>query len=107
MAFLEDVVDLITGEITHIGLSANGTTEYSGGSYAHKAPTYAAASAGAADITATLEFDGTANSGPITHLVFKRTGGAWVFRPVTSSMSFNSDGRLDVTSAPVTAAFPA
>jgi hypothetical protein len=107
MAIHEDIVDLITDEISHIGLSDDGATEYSGGSYAHLVPTYAAASSGAADITGTLEFDGSANDGPITHLIFKRAGSAWVIRPVGSSESFNSDGRLDVTSAEVTSAFPA
>lgn len=104
MAFLEDVVDAITTDISHIGLSDDGTTEYSGGSYAHKVPTYAAASSGSADITATLEFDGTALDGPITHLIYKKASAAWVFVAVDSALSFNSDGRLDVTSAPVTAA---
>jgi hypothetical protein len=107
VAFVEDVVDYITGEVSHIGLSTDGSTEISGGGYVHLAPNYAAAASGAADITATLEFSGTANSGPVTHLIFKRAGVAWTIRPVTSPASFNSDGRLDVTSAPVTAAFVA
>lgn len=107
MAFLEDVVDLITGEISHIGLSDNGSSEITGGGYAHQAVTYEAAAAGAADITATLEFTGTPNSGPITHLIFKRAGASWVIRPVNTPASFNSDGRIDVTSAEVSAAFPA
>jgi hypothetical protein len=104
--FLDDVVDLITDEISHIGLSTNGTTEYSGGGYAHQAVTYDPASSGSADITATLEFDGAANAGPVTHLLFKRAGAAWVYRPVNTPASFNSDGRIDVTSAAVSAAFP-
>lgn len=105
MAFLEDVIDDITGQISHIGLSDDGATEYSGGAYAHLVPTYAAAAGGAADITATLEFDGAASDGPITHLIFKKAGAAWVIRPVVTPQSFNGDGRLDVTSAEVTAAF--
>jgi hypothetical protein len=106
MAFLEDVVDGITADITQIGLSDDGASEYSGGSYTHLVPSYASASSGAADLSATLEFDGGANDGPITHLIFKRAAGN-VIRPVDSPASFNSDGRLDVTSAEVTAAFPA
>ena|SRR5690606_38277657 len=115
MAFLDDVVDLITAQISHIGLSEDGVTEYSGGSYTHLVPSYAAASSGAADLSATLEFDGAANDGPITHLVFKRSGSDWVYRPlgawvegefVPAPVSFNSDGRLNVTSAEVTADFP-
>ena len=108
MAFLDDVVDGLTAQIVKIGLSDDGATEYSGGSYGRLAPTYDASSSGAADLSATLEFDGTANDGPITHLIFYEDDGGeavWVIRPVTSSASFNSDGRLDVTSAEVTAAF--
>lgn len=104
MAFLDDVVDLITDEVTHIGLSSNGTTEISGGGYAHQAVTYASASSGAADIVATLEFDGTPNSGPITHAILKRSGGAWQFVALDSPVSFNSDGRLDITSGEISAA---
>lgn len=107
MAFLEDVVDSIASEITAIGLSADGTTEYAGTGYAAQTPTYPAASAGATDISnGPLQFDGDANDGPITHLIYKRAAGD-VFRTVDASMSFNSDGRLDVSSAPITAAFPA
>jgi len=106
MAFLDDVVDLITAQISHIGLSEDGVTEYSGGEYTHLVPSYAAASSGVADLTATLEFDGAANDGPITHLVFKRSGSDWVYRALDSPVSFNSDGRLNVTSAEVTADFP-
>lgn len=107
MPFLDDVIDGITADISHIGLSEDGATEYAGGTYAHLAPTYGASAAGVAEITAALEFDGAANDGPITHLVFKKAGAAWVYRPVAVAKSFNSDGRIDVTSAPVTAAFPA
>lgn len=109
MAFLEDVVDLITAEISHIGLSANGSTEISGGGYSHVAATYNAAASGQATLQGTpLQFNGTPNSGPITHLIFKRAGASWVIRPVTGDpKNFNSDGRLDVTSATVTQAFVA
>lgn len=105
MAFIEDVVDWIAGEVSHIGLSADGTTEYAGTGYVHLAPTYGAAAAGTADLAATLAFDGGANDGPITHLIFKRAGAEWVIRPVDTSASFNSDGRLDLTSAPISSAF--
>ena len=108
MAFLEDVVDWIASEVTQIGLSSNGTTEITGGGYVHLAPTYGAAVAGVADITATLAFDGTVGTN-ITHLIYKRTPVAtpenWVIRPVALAAAFNSDGRLDVTSAEVSAAF--
>ena len=106
MAFLDDVVDLITAQISHIGLSEDGVTEYSGGSYTKLVPSYGSASSGSADLSATLEFDGVANDGPITHLVFFKSGSVWAIRPVVEEKRFNSDGRLDVTSAPVTADFP-
>ena len=106
MAFLDDVVDLITAQISHIGLSKDGETEYSGGNYAAQPVTYDPSSDGAADIAETLEFEGVPNDGPITHLIWKRGSEAWVFRPVDTPRSFNSDGRLDVTSAEVTASFP-
>lgn len=101
MAFEEDVVDLVADEVTHIGLSTNGTTEISGGGYTHQAVTYPSAASGSTDIPATLEFDGTPNSGPITHLVYKRASGAWTFAAVNTPASFNSDGRLDVPSAEI------
>ncbi|HEV7651338.1 MAG TPA: hypothetical protein VGP26_24575 [Actinophytocola sp.] len=107
MAFNEDVVDWITGEIVSIGLADGATAgdEISGNGYAALAPTYGAASSGAADITGTLEFDGPANAGPITHLIFRNAAGVWVIRPAASPVSFNSDGRLDLTSAEVTSTF--
>jgi len=103
MAFIDDVVDLITAEISHIGLSKDGVTEYSGGEYTHLVPSYAAASGGVADLSATLEFDGVANDGPITHYVLKRSTEAWRFVELDAPVSFNSDGRLDLTSAKITA----
>ena len=106
MAFLDDVVDLITAQVSHIGLSKDGETEYSGGNYAAQPVTYDPSSDGAADIAETLEFEGVPNDGPITHLIWKRESENWVFRPVDTPRSFNSDGRLNVTSAEVTASFP-
>jgi len=108
MAFLEDVIDMITADIVSIGLADGATAgdEITGNGYAALAPTYGAAASGEADITATLEYDGPVNGGPVTHLIFRNAGGVWEIRPVDSPVSFNSDGRLDLTSAPVTAAFP-
>lgn len=107
MAFLEDVVDQITAQISHIGLSLDGSTEYAGAGYSHLAPSYGAAASGVADLSAALQFDGGANDGPVTHLIFKKDAGAtvWTIRPVDTLLSFNSDGRLDLTTAPVTAGF--
>lgn len=110
MAFQEDVVNWITSEVTFIGLSSDGATEITGGGYVPLAPIYAAAAAGAADITnGPLEFNGTALLN-ITHLIFKRgiaPGTIWVVRAVAVAKTFNSDGRLNVDSALVTSAFPA
>ncbi|MCA1791511.1 MAG: hypothetical protein LC667_17180 [Thioalkalivibrio sp.] len=107
--FLDDVAELIAAEVSHIGL-ANGPAsgdEFSSGGYAHLVPTYGAAAAGEADITVPLEFDGPANT-EVTHLVYKRAGAFWVSRAVDTAESFNSDGRINVTSAKVgPATFPA
>ena len=103
MAFLEDVVADIVADISHIGLGTSATVEVSGGGYAHKVPTYGTPAAGAADITATLEFDGPAALG-VTHVHYKKAGTLWMARPVDAVKSFNADGRLDLTSAEVTAA---
>lgn len=105
MAFLDDVTDFIADETTHIGLSKDGATEYSGGNYAAQPVTYDPASDGAADIAETLEFEGVPNDGPITHLIWKRSSENWVFRPVDTPANFNSDGRLNVTSAAIQSAF--
>jgi len=104
MAFVDDVIDLITAEVTHIGLSEDGETEYSGGSYEALVPSYAAAVSGEADLVESLEFEGVANDGPITHFILKRDAEEWKFVQVGEPKSFNSDGRLDLTSAAITAA---
>jgi hypothetical protein len=115
MAFLDDVLDLITAEVTFIGLSHNGSTEYGGEGYVHLAPNYSPASGGAAPLSnAPLQFNGDPNAGPITHLIFKRetatpgTHEAWVTRALPAGgISFNSDGRLDINQATITQAFVA
>lgn len=104
MAFLDDVVDSIASQVTEIGLAIDGT-EVAGGGYAALAPDYADSSGGVADLTTALEYSGPANAGPVTGLVFKRAGGDWVTRPVDEPLSFNSDGRIDVESAPVDESF--
>lgn len=102
MAFSEDIVDWITSEITAIGLAdgPTGGDEVSGGGYVALSPSYTSASGGSADLSATLEFDGPEN-GTVTHVIFKNSGGTWFVRSLGSSMSFNSDGRFDLTSAEV------
>lgn len=105
MAFADDVVNGLTAQIVSIGLSTSSSAagEVSGGGYAVKTPTYASSSGGTADITSALQFNGPANSGPVTHLIYRKASGVWVIDPVTTPLYFNSDGRLDVTSAPVSA----
>lgn len=112
MAFIDDVADLVTGEITDISLheadpGTNGASEVSGGSYARLAPAYNASSGGTANLSATLEFDGPANGGPVTHIGFWRGVTFWQGRSVSVSRSFNSDGRLNLSSAPVSASVSA
>lgn len=103
MAFTDDVAGLVASEVSHIGLGTDATTEVSGGGYTHLVPTYGAAAGGQANLTSTLQFSGPANAGPVTHLLFKRAGVLWRAVAVATPQSFNSDGRLDVSSAPVTA----
>ena len=103
MAFIEDVIDWITSEVTHIGLSEDGASEYSGGDYAALAPTYGSAASGSVYLSAALVFDGVANDGPITHYVLKRRSELWRFVALGSPVAFNSDGRLDLTSAKINA----
>ena len=103
MAFLEDIVADTINDISHIGLGTSATTEVTGGGYAHKVPTYGTPAAGAADITTTLEFDGPVGTN-VTHVFFKKGGSLWIARPVDAAKVFNADGRLDLTSAEVTAA---
>ena len=107
MAFADDVADLIAAEVSHIGLGLDATTEVTGNGYSAQVPTYPAASGGSTDLSATLEFDGPVNSGPVTHLFYKRAGTLWIAVEVDTPQSFNSDGRLNVTSAEVSSALGA
>jgi len=103
MALIDDLALAAAAEVEAIGLATDSTTEVTGGSYTRLAPTYAgSASGGKVDITAALEFDGPANT-EVTHLIFETAGGD-IFRPVATPRSFNSDGRLNLTSAEITVA---
>ena len=106
MATLDDAIDAVTADITTIGLSTSSVAggEVTGGGYTPLAPTYAAATSSAADITAPLAFNGPAGT-VATHLIFRTAAGVLRVQALTASRTFNSDGRLDVTSAEVTAAF--
>jgi len=105
VSVLDDAADLIAAEISHIGLSADGETEMSGGGYEHQVPTYAPASGGVADLADTLAFDGPPDFGPVTHLVFKRDGAVWSFRAADDQVSFDGAGRLYLPVAPVAQEF--
>lgn len=106
MAFLEDVVDDIAGQIVSIGLStsSDAADEITGGGYAAIDPNYGSASSGSVALPSTLEFDGPANAGPVTHVIIRRTGGVWLTQALDSPVSFNSDGKLNVTTATISAA---
>ena len=112
MAFVDDATNLITGEISNISLhtgnpGTTGTNEVSGGGYARRAPSYNASSSGSADLSATLEYNGPANGGPVTFIGYWRGSTFWQGRAVGTSRSFNSDGRLNLSSAPVSASVSA
>jgi hypothetical protein len=108
VATLDDAVTAITADITTIGLSMSSVVggEVTGGGYAPLAPTYAAATSSAADITAPLAFSGPAGT-VVTHLIFRTAAGVLRVRALDAPRTFNSDGRLNVTSAQVTIAFGA
>jgi len=104
MAFADDVVDWITGEITTIGLASGSleANEITGGGYAPIAPDYPASGTdGESDISAPLEFSGPPNQS-ITHAIFRRAAGVWFIRPLDAPDNLNSDGRWDMTSAAIT-----
>jgi hypothetical protein len=101
MAFLDDVRDWIAGQVSHIGLGTNATTEVSGGGYAHIAVTYTNGNLN----NTPLQFNGPAGT-TVTHLLFKRSGSLWVARAVVTPQAFNTSGRLDVSASAVTAVFP-
>lgn len=111
MAALDSAVNAYAADIALIGLSKSSTTagEVTGGGYTRLAPTYSTSSGGAAsaNLTGTLQFSGPANDGPITHIIVQFDDGSTVVRPVSAPASLNSDGRIDVTSAQVTAALGA
>lgn len=110
MSIHDDIVNFVTGDITHLGLLTGPTVaeEISGGSpaYSRLVPTYSAASAGSADLTAPLEFNGPADAGPITHILYVRTAPLEdVIRPVETPTSLNEDGRINIVSARVPSTF--
>lgn len=103
---LDEILDSIAAEVTHIGLltSADPGDEVTGNGYARQVPTYGAASDGSVDITATLEFSGPPST-EVTHLLYVRGSDEPIVRPVTAPKQINGDGRIDVTSAELTLAY--
>ena len=93
-------VGLFTSDPTDAGTG----TEVSGGSYARKAATFAAASGGSASTNATITFDtATANWGTITHIGLwdASTGGNLLFHgAVTTSKTIESGDTFQITSGP-------
>jgi hypothetical protein len=106
MAALDSAVNAYAGEIAAIGLSKSSSAagEVTGGGYERLTPTYTTSTGGAAsaDLTGALEFDGPANDGPITHAIIEYDDATTRVVALTESVSFNSDGRLNLTSAEVT-----
>lgn len=100
MPVADDTADWIAGEINELGLEFEGT-EISGNGYARLEPTYGAATSGVADLDATLEFDGPENADVDAVRFYRPTDDLWFTRDLTAAAQFNSDGRLDLTSAPI------
>ena len=97
MAFVDTAAANVASGITAIGLGTDSSTEVTGGGYTRLTPDYD----GGTDLAAPLEFDGPANT-TVTHLIFVNAGGT-AFAELDEPLTFNSDGRLDIDSAEVTA----
>jgi hypothetical protein len=110
VAALDSAVNAYAADIALIGLSTSNVVggEVTGGGYTRLAPTYATSSGGAASaaLTAALEFDGPAGT-VVTHAIIQYDDASTVVRALAASRTFNSDGRLDLTAATVTAALGA
>lgn len=107
MTIYDDAADLIAAEVATISLHLANDSEVTGSGYTRLAPTYAAASGGVADLASTLEFDGPSGTTPTQYGLRDSGGTLWGdLIPITSPEAFNSDNRLDLTSAPITVAAP-
>lgn len=84
----------------------SGANEVSGGSYARKAATFAAASGGSASTNATVTFDAaTANWGTITHIALydASTAGNLLFHgAVTTSKTIETGDTFQISSGNLT-----
>lgn len=107
MTIFDDAADLIAAEVATISLHLSNDAEVTGGGYTRLAPNYAAASDGTADLDAPLEFSGPNGTTPTQYGLRDSNGDLWGdLIPITSPQPFNSDDRLDLTSAPITVAAP-
>lgn len=105
---LDDTADWITGEVTAMSLHTAdpgdaGADEVSGGGYARLVPTWTAASGGTATLSATLEFSGPAGT-QVTHLGLHNASGFWEGVALDSPITFNLDGRVDISAGTVSVA---
>lgn len=107
MAALDSAVNAYAADIAAIGLSTTSLVggEVTGSGYARLVPVYATSSGGAAaaDLSATLEFDGPSGT-VVTHAIVQYDDASTRLFALTASRTFNSDGRLDLDTAEITAA---
>jgi len=107
MAALDSAVNAYAADIALIGLSTTNLVggEVTGGGYGRLAPTFTTSSGGGAavDLTATLEFDGPSGT-VVTHAIVQYDDASTRVFPLAASKTFNSDNRLDLVTAAVTAA---
>ena len=99
MAVENDTADWVAGQVSELGLEFQGT-EISGNGYSRLTPTYDPAAGGVADISSTLAFDGPENA-DVDAVRYIRDGSVWFTRNLTEPEAFNSDGRIDLSSAPI------
>lgn len=105
MALVDDMVDLATSQIDEVSLHLANGDEVSGSGYTRLSPTFAAASDGETDLTATLEYNGP--MGQEVHSIGLRDTNGDLLIPLVdlnTPRMFNSDNRLDVTSIAITQA---
>ena len=107
MAALDSAVNAYAADIAAIGLSTSNVVggEVTGGGYTRLAPTYDTSAGGeaSADLSAALEFDGPAGT-EVTHAIVQYDDTSTVVRALADPVTFNSDGRINLTAATVTAA---
>lgn len=110
MAALDSAVNAYAADIAAIGLSTSSSVagEVTGSGYARLVPTFTSSVGGAASagLTATLEFDGPSGT-VVTHAIVQYDDATTRLFALAASRTFNSDNRLDLVTANVTAAHQA